>query len=581
MIVRLFISALALLMLALPNVAWAGGVMSFSNQSAAAGVSVSHSPTYGDSFLAGGAVGDFNDDGFQDIFFPRGGGGPDRLYINDGDGTFTDEASAWGIAATHQGTAAAVADFNGDGWVDLYVSSFNGNRLYRNDGGTGFTNIAAAAGVGLSSAPYGAAWGDYDLDGDLDLAVCSWSTSSTNRLYRNNGDETFTDVTGPAGLLSALSGIVGFTTKFVDMNGDLYPELLWVGDFGTSRYLINNGDGTFTNGTAAAGVAFDSTEMGHTVADFDRDGDFDWYVTTINSNNLYENVGVHDYDNIAGPAGVEFTGWGWGTVSGDFDHDLRVDLAATSQGGQYIMRNITSFPGGSLQFNYPVSGFSSGVSGRGLANFDYDNDGDQDLIVFPRSGALQLFRNDLSGPDTHWIRIWLEPGTSSDIPPHGVGSVITVTVGGVSLMGRVDAGNNYLSQSELSAHFGLGAATVIDELTVQWTNGATTTLTSVAVDQQLTITYAIAEFKRGDVNVDGASDIADPIYLLDSMFSSGPAPACESASDVNDDAMVNIADVVALLAGIFEGAAIADPYSNCGVDPTADSLGCDSFSACP
>ncbi|MCG8404906.1 MAG: CRTAC1 family protein [Phycisphaerales bacterium] len=507
-------------MLATSRVEAGGGTPAFSDQTFGSGVIATQNPLGLHSFLAGGAVGDFNNDGWQDIFFAGGGGTADKLFINNGNGTFTDQAAAWGVAATHRSTAATVGDFNNDGWLDIYVTSHGPvagaavghHRLYRNNGNGTFTNVATTAGVNQAStiAPdgWGAAWGDYDLDGDLDLAVAGWQ-SNGNRLFRNNGNNTFTDVTTTAGLTSVIS-IDGFAPRFADMNGDRFPELIWIGDFSTSQYYVNNGNGTFTDFTAGSGTSLDGTEMGMTVADFDLDGLFDFYVTTIVTNNLYINQGNHTYVNRANTAGVSNTGWGWGTVAIDFDHDSRVDLVATDQNGaQWAYRNTTP-EGGSPSFGdvSAASGLISNVSGRGLANLDYDNDGDQDIVIFPRSAPVKVFRNDLSGPNTHWVRVFLDNGTMENIPPQGIGSVVKVTVGAQTLMGRIDGGSNYLSQSEMSAHFGLGSATVIDELRVEWTNGDVTTMANVPADQTLTI-VAAAPSTLGDMDCSGSIDHDD------------------------------------------------------------------------
>ncbi len=459
--------------------------------------------SFGDAmpgFLAGGVVGDFNNDGWQDVFYPAGGAGADKLYINNGDGTFSDQAAAWNIALEHFSSAAAVGDYNNDGRLDIFVTSLGPipgggigeHKLYRNNADNTFTDVALAAGVNQSSAlgpdGWGAAWGDYDLDGDLDLAVAGWNeTSDGNRLFRNDGDGTFTDVTISAGL-SSLDGTNGFSPRFADMDGDRFPELIWIGDFTTGHYYSNDGDGTFTDVTVSSNTNLDGTEMGMTVADWDEDGDFDFYVTTIDTNNLYINQGGNVFQNQANEAGVNDTDWGWGTVAVDFNHDTLVDIVATVQNGRnYAFVNTTS--DGMLSFNEVAQsiGIGAAVDGRGIANFDYDNDGDQDIIVFPHNGSVQLYRNDLNTPDTNWLRVFLDNSGISDIAPNGIGSVVTVTVGGRTLMGRVDGGSNYLSQSELSAHFGLGAATVIDQLQVDWTNGMQTILTDVPVNQTITV----------------------------------------------------------------------------------------------
>ncbi len=471
----------------------------FSDQTAATGVVASHVPTYTASFVAGGAVGDFNRDGFQDIFIPSGGGVPDRLFINNGNGTFTDQAAAWGVAVAHRSTGAAVGDFDGDGWLDIYVTSLGPagsdapghHRLYKNNGGMSFTDVAGMMGVATTSGGqgdgWGACWGDYDLDGDLDLCVAGWITNA-NVLFRNDGT-TFTAVTAAAGL-GALSQVNGFTPRFVDMDGDFYPELIFIGDFSTSRYYKNNGDGTFTDVTASSGTSQDGTEMGMTVGDFDEDGLFDFYVTTISTNNLYMNQGNNTFVNQASTAGVDNTQWGWGTVAVDFDNDTFLDLVATTQSGrQYAFQSTATAPS-QLSFNEVALtiGLNTAISGRGLANFDYDNDGDQDLVFFPFNGPIQVFRNDVSGPgNTHWLRVFLDRGNNPFVAPDGIGCKVKIQLGTRQIVRFIDGGSNYASQSELSAFFGLGTATTVNQVTVEWSDGTVSILNNVAADQTLTV----------------------------------------------------------------------------------------------
>ena len=470
----------------------------FSDQTIAAGITGVHVPTYSHSYAAGGAVGDFNRDGFQDIFLASGGNLPDRLFVNNGDGTFDEEAAAWGIAVSHRGTGAAVGDFDNDGWLDLFVTSMgpaNSNavghhKLYRNNDGHGFTNVATAMGVNSTGTAdgWGGAFADYDNDGDLDLAVCGFQQGATNKLFRNDG-LSFTDVTVSAGLAASLSNISGFAIKFVDMDGDLDQDLIWIGDFGTSKYFVNNGNGTFTDFTAGSLTANDGTEMGVTVADINEDGLFDFYVSTINSNNLYINQGGNVFANQASAANVVTGGWGWGTVAIDMNHDTRIDLLSTSQSQrQYAWRNVSTTPQ-NMQFQETALsiGLLSTVSGRGLSNIDYDNDGDQDLVIFPYGGPMVLYRNDLSAPNTHWLRVFLDNGCSTTIAADGVGAVVRATVGPRTWMRAVEAGNNYLSNSELSAHFGLGASSNVDTLTVTWPDGQVTTMSNVPADQTIAV----------------------------------------------------------------------------------------------
>jgi enediyne biosynthesis protein E4 len=530
--------------------------LSFSNQTTAAGVTAVHINLGVDSFLAGGAVGDFDRDGFQDIYYPTGGAQPDRLFINNGDGTFTDRAAEWGIAQLHLGTAAAVGDYDGDGWLDIFVTSFGtpGNagpgkhRLYKNIGGASFVESAATAGVNFSSSAiadgWGAAFGDYDLDGDLDLAVAGWRSNNGNRLFRNNGNGTFTDVTSSAGM-NAVTGIPGFAPRFADMDGDRYPELIWIADFGNSQYWINNTNGTFTNFTAQSGTSLGGTEMGQTVADFNHDGQFDFYVTTINANNLYINNGNHSYTNVANQAGVRITGWGWGTVGVDMNNDTLIDIAATTQSGrQYLFQNNSTNNGANLAFSEVAiaAGLVSSVSGRGLANFDYDNDGDQDLAIFPNSGPFQLFRNDHVDPDTHFLRVFLKTDNHPNLAPNGIGSTIKLTTGGETYLNRIDGGSNYLSQSELSAHYGLGPNTQATEIRVEWNDGQVTVVNNVAANQ--TITISPAGLVHGDSNGNGWITLNDVALALDCAtipIHQGSLIGC-SLFDFDDDNDVDFAD---------------------------------------
>ncbi len=510
--------------------------LTFSDQTAASGINVVHSIP-GDApyppMVGGGTVGDFNNDGWQDLFVLSGGNQPDKLYINNGDGTFTDQATAWGIDFVHQGAGASVGDYDGNGYLDIYATSYcpagqspspGHHRLYRNNGDGTFTEVAVAAGVNLA-APiadgFGSAFGDYDLDGDLDLAMSGWAFQvGGNRLFRNNGDGTFTNVT--TDLNYDVTQMRGFSPRFADMDLDRYPELLFVSDFNTSRYFVNLRNGTFEDQTVLSQTGIDLAGMGTTVGDFNRDGYLDWFVTavffgsntTTRGNMLYMNdQGRHRYAEVSEQSGVSDGAWGWGTVAADFDHDMLVDIGETNGWGSaawvnQMNRLYMNNGDGTFTDSAAATGFDFAGQGRGLANFDYDNDGDQDVVVFPNLEAIRLYRNDLTGSNTNWLRIFLDTSGDAGLAPNGFGTRVIVTANGITQYGYLHGGCNFLAVSELSVHFGLGSAANAD-VRVEWSDGTITVLSSVSANQTLTIASGAARGPTGDLDGDGNIDPSD------------------------------------------------------------------------
>jgi hypothetical protein len=535
---------------------------SFTEVSAPIGLEALHEPS--DAFaiwivniipmIGGGAVGDFNNDGWQDVLFITSGAAPDRLFINDGDGTFTDRAAEWGVADLHLGLCAAVGDYDGDGWLDAYVISMGDpgtapqvgrNRLYRNNRDQTFTDVAADVGLATISADVadglGAAWGDYDLDGDLDLFVACW-IGVGSRLYRNDGG-LFTDVSVEAGVFDP--AVRGFSPRFVDMDGDRYPELLLAADFQTSRYYTNNGDGTFTDFTRPSGTGLDGNGMGQTVGDFDRNGLLDWYVTSIHShdpndpgipgtgNMQYLGIAEHLFAEVSVPAGTNDGGWGWGTVAVDLDHDGFEDIAETNGWPRYNTLGELEWTGeqsylfrndGGWTFTEIAEscGFVHHQEGRGLANADLDNDGDQDLI---------------EGNDTNWLRVFLDTSANPRLAPNGFGTLVRIDAGGQAQRRVISGGCNYMSQSELSAHFGLGPVAQADELRIDWNDGTVTVLENVTANRTITVTAPFA----ADLDGNGVVNVRDFLWLLAEWGETG-GPA-----DLNADGDVDQADAQVLL----------------------------------
>ncbi|MHC5109360.1 MAG: CRTAC1 family protein [Planctomycetota bacterium] len=495
----------------------------FSDQTVPAGVlGVQDLPAY--EYTGGGTVGDFNNDGYVDIFWLSGGGNdqPDKLWINNTDGTFTDQASLWGVNLVHQGYAATTGDFNDDGYLDMFVSSRGADDttagqaathlLYRNNGNNTFTDIAQAAGVAYAGdeTQWGAVFGDYDLDGDLDLFVTGLDNDSS-RLFRNEGAESFVDVTGISGhegnhLFSGISYTYGLSPRFVDMDGDLYPELLLVADFGTTRLFRNNKDGTFTDIATAAQTNQDENGMGSAVGDFNNDGLFDWYVTSVwypqvgwSGNKLYVNQGDHQYAQIAEQAGCADGGFGWAPVAVDVNHDGWEDIVETN-GMEYIPEFLNEqtylwVNNGDLSFTEMAipCGLIHTLQGRGMSRLDYDNDGDQDLAIFAHGQPFSLFRNDLPhNTETHWLRVILDTANNTDLAPHGIGAVVTVRAGTHRQHRYMENGANFCSNNELTVHFGLGEADRVDELTIRWPDGSSHVRYDVPANQTLVV-HALAE----------------------------------------------------------------------------------------
>ncbi|HIG12031.1 MAG: CRTAC1 family protein [bacterium] len=484
----------------------------FTDQTLASGLLPNLAPAVGVYSMAGGgaAAGDFNRDGWQDLFVIGNLARPDRLFINKRNGTFEDQAAAWGVQAQHDGRGVCVGDYDGDGWLDVFITSVGTmmtpgeHKLYHNEGGVRFTEVALAAGVNQSSPTipdgFGAAFGDYDLDGQLDLFVTGWiwnpAPSAGNRLFHNLGGGLFQDTTLAAGI--SPSGLNGFAPRFVDMDGDRYPELLVAADFMSSRYFHNNTDGTFSDLSVSAGTSQETNGMGQDVGDVDNDGDLDWYVTSIytgvnSGNKLYINQGGNLYREGARESGTEQGYWGWSAVFGDLDLDGWLDLVETNgwsnsfsdkpacvwhNNGDYTFTEMAS----QCALNYAKNGL-------GLLRIDYDNDGDLDfLFTAYEVQNMRLFRND-TVTQNNWLRVFLQVPAGSPVAPHGFGAKVRIRIGNQWQMRSIDGGCHYLTQSELSAHFGLGTANVIDEMIVEWPDGTNKSVQNVRVNRTMRVRY--------------------------------------------------------------------------------------------
>jgi hypothetical protein len=496
-------------------------VLTFTDVTAGSGIDVVREPitsgvkTEQETLVmrGGAAVGDFDGDGLPDLFVVGADERPDMLFRNLGDGTFTDIAPAAGLTGTtHMGSGATVADADGDGDLDLYVTSHGpvgefgpGRQLFFVNQGDGtFIESAEEAGVETTSPRtgdgFGAAFGDIDLDGDLDLFVAGWQRDGAgNRLFRNEGDGTYRDVTLAMGIVD--ENTRGFAPCLVDMNGDHLPEILLVSDFGTTRYWVNRGD-RFMERTRQSGAGLEWSGMGTAVADFDGTGTPDWFVTAIFDDQsegrgigdtLYLNDGRGNFTETASAAGVDDGEWGWGTVAADFDLDGAVDIVEVNG---WPLPAYEDTPA-KLWMGDGAGAFAEVAAAAGLVHdhmgltvvpIDFDLDGDIDLAITSMDGPLRLFRNDLTGTATHWLDVRLDPAGAPGIAPHGMGATVTVRSGDRAQTGFMAQCANYLSGVEPSVHFGLGASTTVD-VTVQWADGTETVVSGVAADQRLVVEY--------------------------------------------------------------------------------------------
>lgn len=579
---RIGVSVVALVGAGLCAAGASGQVLSFTNVTDAAGATLIHtrSPRYG-FMAAGGVAADFNNDGFTDLFVLGGPQRRDAMFINngldaEGNFSFTDEADEWGLPAAHHGFGASAADFDNDGYIDLFVTSYGPgtqqasaghHKLYRNNGPDAqghwsFTDIASASGCnvlvpGLADGT-GSAWGDYDLDGDLDLLVaCYHRAAYGNRLYRNDGPDGFgglilTDVTNAAGIRVLMSGLV---PGFADMNGDHYPEFLMAADAGSSKYFVNNGDGTFTNRTSDAQGVGTANGMGSAVGDLNGDGLLDWYV----SSSYYDFLGgpgnvlmIQNPDgtftNIAPGTPVLDGGWGWGVLMVDLDHDRLLDLVETN-GFEGIWGNEQSYlylNRGDLVFEEVALavGFTHLGEGRGLVNADFDNDGDQDLVIFASGEPLAIYRNNLLTPGqsvppgANWLRIEFDTRARATLSPHGMHTRVWLVTGERRELVIVDGGFSHASQGELGCHAGLGDVGVVDYIRIEWTDKTFTTLGNVAANQ---ILHVIAPFNPADYDGSGSLDFADV-----QQFLAGYA-ARSMTSDHNGDWRLDVYDLLMFL----------------------------------
>ena len=482
---------------------------------------------YDDGYLAAGSAwADHDGDGWVDLFV-TGNLDPNVLYRNTGDGAFVVSEFSDMLSLPDVLSGGAVwADYDNDGWRDLYVLNMGANRLFRNLGGVGFADVTVAAGVGDNGKGTTAAWGDYDEDGHLDLYVTNWScypecdlsdfSRSRDALYHNNGNGSFTDVSGLLRFERLLGS--GFAASWVDYDDDRDLDLYVVNDkvINAVGNVLWRNDGAgcggwcFTDVSARAGADAVVHGMGLATGDYDNDGDLDLYFSNmVRSMVLLENEGDGTFADVTERAGVDYhTGEavGWGTAFFDYDNDGWLDLYLASSG----ISPIFGKPG--MHFAYPdmlyrnerngsfaaldQKLFSDGKSATmGFSTADYDRDGRVDYALTWWNEGHRLFQNNAyDGLRNNWISFELEGGGTIDRDALGT-RVRVVSDDGLSQIRELKSGSSLGAGNELVLHFGLGDAE-IERVIVSWLNGDYHEYTGVEVNQRCLITREQIDCER-------------------------------------------------------------------------------------
>ena len=498
---------------------------------------------------------DYDNDGWLDIYLVNGStfnalDGKEEpphaaLFHNNHDGTFSDVSQQAGVANDRWGYGCSVADYNNDGWPDIYVGNYGKNRLYRNNHDGTFTDVAEKAGVALDNWTPGSAWGDYDGDGLLDLYVtgyvhfdrnlvsalskdsansaCLYRGVSVNcgprglpgeqdHLFHNNGDGTFTDVTAKAGVEDK-NKYYGFTAIFVDINGDGKPDLV-VGNDSEPNYLyINKGDGTFDDQSYVSGFGLNKdgreiASMGIAAGDYENNGLIDFYVTDFGDDYkvLFHNDGDASFTDVSYNVGIAqttipFVGWGDGFI--DYDNDGWLDLfevnghvypqvdqhdwGTTFAERPLLFHNVPD--GKKRRFEYvpPLTGtgLADVIPARGAAFGDLFNDGKVDIIINPIDGPPVLLRN--VNPDHHnWVELNLVGGPKS--PRDATCATVYLKADNMRMRQDVLASGGYISANDRRLHFGLGDATDAGNAEIHWPSGAKEFVKLPGVNRIYTIT---------------------------------------------------------------------------------------------
>jgi hypothetical protein len=499
-----------------------------------------------ESMSGGVIIFDYDRDGWPDIYFTnaptvemaiKGQKSRGVLYHNNHDGTFSDITDKSGLTSTCFAMGGAVGDYDNDGWSDLYVTCLGGNVLYHNNGDGTFTDVTTKAGVADGRWSTGASFGDYDGDGFVDLMVANYVDfhlndlpgfgSSPNCKYRgidvqcgprglkgagdslfhNNGNGTFTDVSKSAGVDDP-SGYYGMSVVWADFNNTGRPDI-YVANDSTPKFLYKNlGDGKFKDiglesGTAVSEDGSEQASMGIAIGDYLHTGRPSLYVTNFSDENnlLYRNDGNWNFTDVSYPSGLALPSLPfvkWGTAFVDVDNDGWLDLITVSG---HVYPQVDTLPSGAryrepklLQLNQKDGTFcdASDEAGpalkekhvsRGLAVADLFNDGNMDIVIGDLDGRPMILKNH-GVPGRHWVSFELAGTKSNRL---ALNARIKIVAGSVAQTDEIHSGGSYLSQNDLRVHFGLGDVKKIDSVEIRWPSGKVESLGPLTADQYYSV----------------------------------------------------------------------------------------------
>lgn len=482
----------------------------------------------GGMFSAGISFADFNKDGWDDLTIGLNNQSP-KLYLNN-NGSFTEVN--YQILPNTFCKMVMWVDYNNDGHRDLFMTNRNGsNRLLRNNGNFVFTDVTAAAGIALTGGDnYGASWADIDLDGDLDLYICNYRFSfesgtpeDKNHLFRNDGNDVFTDITSSAGVAGNVD--LSFQSAWIDYNHDLLPDLHVINDkVSPNRLYRNNGDATFTEVTGPSGIGLVFDSMSASYADYNNDLLMDLYSTNTQVGNvLLQAKEDLTFEDVAEETGLILFDYTWGAVWFDMDNDSDQDMyiAETEvlayDSPNYLFRN----QGSEMDYHFEdVSQLlitADNSDAYTAASGDINNDGNLDILVnnrFPYNAVL--WQNDGNQSGNGFIKVRLNGTTSNK---DGIGSWITVYAGGSAQITYTLLGEQYISQNSFDEHFGLGQSIQADSILIEWPSGIQDVYYNVAAGTTLLATEGASQIPELQISYENCSDAPAVLSLIGGNYS--------------------------------------------------------------